>query len=89
MQAERYSIETAILTLIVFRGRLFFLEQKISKLRVKQFDGFAVATLVLHDNFRVSEQIVEGSYRSLCVFNAAKGGWQWAAGQTTAHKTEA
>lgn len=67
-------------------GQVVFLEQKISGLQVRQFDGFAVATLGLNDQLIVSEQILEGSYQSLCVFNATGEGWQWAAGQTMAHQ---
>ena len=69
-------------------GQVVFLEQTISDLQVRQFDGFAVAALVLHDKLTVSEQIAEGSYQSLCVFSAAGDWWLWAAGQTIAHKTE-
>ncbi len=69
-------------------GQVVFLEQKISELRIKQFDGFAVATLVLNDRFVASEQIVEGSYQSLCVFKVSEEEWRWAAGQTMARQQE-
>jgi hypothetical protein len=51
-------------------GKVVFSEQRISDLSVRQFEGFAVATLILEDRFSsVAERIVCGRYRSLCVFS--------------------
>jgi hypothetical protein len=63
-------------------GKVVFSEQRISDLSVRQFEGFAVATLILEDRFSVAERIVCGRFRSLCVFSGQTGHWQWAAGQT-------
>jgi len=62
--------------------QVVFLAQETADLRVTPHDGFAVATLALHDRFMVQGRIVEGDYRSLCVFRRAPLGWLWAAGQT-------
>jgi hypothetical protein len=63
-------------------GRIVFHEQKVSDLDVRPFDGFAVATMILHDSFSVDGRNVVGTFRSLCVFSQVDGRWQWIAGQT-------
>ena len=65
-------------------GRVVFLDQQIAELQVKQFDGFAVATLIVNDKFSAGGRVVDARYRSLCVFSEAGGLWLWAAGQTMA-----
>ena len=63
-------------------GKVVFHEQRIDDLSVREFPGFAVATLTVHDRFSAGGRDVQASYRSLCVFADANGKWLWAAGQT-------
>jgi len=65
-------------------GRLVFRSQRVSELEVRQFDDFAVATMLLNDQFfsQLEGREVSGTYRSLCVFSKKEGRWQWIAGQT-------
>lgn len=62
--------------------QVVFLSQQVTDLHVAPHDGFAVATLTLHDRFQVHGRVIEGDYRSLCVFRMTEGSWRWAAGQT-------
>lgn len=62
--------------------QVVFLSQEITDLRVTPHDGFAIAILALHDQFRVQDHVIEGDYRSLCVFRMTDGSWRWTAGQT-------
>jgi ketosteroid isomerase-like protein len=64
-------------------GKVVFLEQKIDELSVKEFPGFAIATLTPRDRFTAGGREVRATYRSLCVFADANDKWLWAAGQTT------
>lgn len=65
-------------------GKLVFRQQQVSELEVRQFDDFAVATMLLNDQFfsALEGREVFGTYRSLCVFNKKDGHWKWIAGQT-------
>lgn len=63
-------------------GKVVFLEQQIDDLLVREFPGFAVATLTLRDRFAAGGREVQATYRSLCVFADVNGKWLWAAGQT-------
>jgi hypothetical protein len=63
-------------------GRLIFRDQQVSELDVRQFDDFAVATMLLNDRFVFEGKEVAETYRSLCVFSKKAGHWQWIAGQT-------
>ena len=63
-------------------GRLIFRDQQVSELDVRQFDDFAVATMLLADRFVFEGKEVSETYRSLCVFSKKAGQWQWIAGQT-------
>ena len=63
-------------------GKVVFHEQQIEDLSVREFPGFAVATLILHDRFSAGGRETRATYRSLCVFTEADGTWLWAAGQT-------
>jgi hypothetical protein len=63
-------------------GRLIFRDQQVSELDVRQFDDFAVATMLLADRFLFEGKEVSETYRSLCVFSKKAGPWQWIAGQT-------
>jgi ketosteroid isomerase-like protein len=65
-------------------GKVIFTEQRFSRLEVEEFVGFAVATLVVHDEFTTGGRDTSATYRSLCVFGNDKGRWLWAAGQTMA-----
>ena|SRR5437868_2677319 len=65
-------------------GRVVFTAQRVSDLIVREFAGFAVATLAVHDKFTAGGRHVSATYRSLCVFSNDKGRWLWAAGQTMA-----
>src|ERR1044071_10506571 len=49
-------------------GRLIFRDQQVSELDVRQFDDFAVATMLLADRFVFEGKEVSETYRSLCVF---------------------
>ena len=62
--------------------RLIFRDQQVSELDVRQFDDFAVATMLLNDRFVFEGKEVAETYRSLCVFSKKAGHWQWIAGQT-------
>jgi hypothetical protein len=63
-------------------GRLIFRDQQVSELDVRQFDDFAVATMLLNDRFVFEGKEVSETFRSLCVFSKKAGHWQWIAGQT-------
>jgi hypothetical protein len=63
-------------------GRLKFRDQQVSELDVRQFDDFAVATMLLNDRFVFEGKEVSETFRSLCVFSKKAGHWQWIAGQT-------
>jgi hypothetical protein len=63
-------------------GRLIFRDQQVSELDVRQFDDFAVATMLLNDRFVFEGKEVSEIFRSLCVFSKKAGHWQWIAGQT-------
>ena len=63
-------------------GRLIFRDQQVNELDVRQFDDFAVATMLLNDRFVFEGKEVSETYRSLCVFSKKAGHWQWIAGQT-------
>ena len=65
-------------------GKIVFTEQRPSDLEIKEFAGFAVATLTVHDKFIAGGRDISAAYRSLCVFSNDKGQWLWAAGQTMA-----
>jgi hypothetical protein len=65
-------------------GKIIFTEQRFSDLAVREFAGFSVATLLVHDKFTAGGQDIRATYRSLCVFNNDTGRWLWAAGQTMA-----
>jgi len=62
--------------------QVVFLSQQVTDLQVTPQEGFAVATLALRDRFQVQGRLVEGDYRSLCVFTPSGPQWRWAAGQT-------
>lgn len=63
-------------------GKVVFRSQQIDDLVVQSFPGFAVATMVLHDQFVAVGRDVQATYRSLGVFAGVQGKWLWAAGQT-------
>lgn len=63
-------------------GKVLFREQRIDNLSVREFPGFAVATLMVRDQFSAGGREVEATYRSLCVFADVDGKCLWAAGQT-------
>jgi hypothetical protein len=54
----------------------------VSDLDVREFDGFAVATMLLNDRYLFEGKEVAETYRSLCVFSKKAGHWQRIAGQT-------
>jgi hypothetical protein len=62
--------------------QVIFLAQEVTGLQVTPHDGFAIAILTLHDRFRVHDRVIDGDYRSLCVFRMTEGRWRWLAGQT-------
>jgi len=63
-------------------GKVVFHEQQIEDLSIREFPGFAVATLILRDRFSAGGREIRATYRSLCVFADVDGRWLWAAGQT-------
>lgn len=63
-------------------GKVVFREQQIDDLSVREFPGFAVATLTVRDQFSAGGRDVRATYGSLCVFADVNGKWLWAAGQT-------
>ncbi|MGI4802025.1 MAG: nuclear transport factor 2 family protein [Janthinobacterium lividum] len=63
-------------------GRVVFTQQRIADLMVKLIDGFAIATFSINDELRIDGRVVNGRYRSLCVFSQPSGRWLWTAGQT-------
>lgn len=65
-------------------GQIRFRSQRARELELGVFPGFAVATLFVDDVFEMQGQLVEKSYRSLCVFRRDDERWLWAAGQTMA-----
>jgi regulatory protein YycH of two-component signal transduction system YycFG len=63
-------------------GKLKFKSQKIENLEVLDFGSFAVATMILQDEFEYLGEPYKGSFRSMCVFRKDGTNWRWAAGQT-------
>lgn len=74
--------KTAYIDVGCISGRLIFRDQQVSELDVRQFDDFAVATMLLNDRFVFEGKEVSETFRSLCVFSKKAGHWQWIAGQT-------
>ena len=74
--------KTAYIETYCTSGKVVFHEQQIDDLVVREFPGFAVATLTVHDQFSTGGRDVRATYRSLCVFADVNGKWLWAAGQT-------
>lgn len=64
-------------------GKLKFKSQKIENLDVQDFGTFAVATMILHDEFEYSGELHKGSFRSMCIFKKDGSNWLWSAGQTS------
>lgn len=64
-------------------GDLKFQQQEIKNLEVHDFEGFALATMILHDRFLFSNQSYEGNFRSLCAFRKVNESWLWAGAQTS------
>lgn len=58
--------------------------QDLEELEVTDFGSFAVATMIVHDQFVHSGGTTKRTYRSLCVFRKVDGRWIWVAGQTMA-----
>lgn len=58
--------------------------QDLEELEVTDFGSFAVATMIVHDQFVHSGGTTNRTYRSLCVFRKVDGRWIWVAGQTMA-----
>ncbi len=63
-------------------GPLRFISQEISDLEVREFDGFAIATMTLHDVFHAPSGHFDGRMRSLAVLRHTPQGWRWSGGQT-------
>jgi hypothetical protein len=63
-------------------GKMKFLSQSFENIEVQDFGPFAVATLIVHDEFDYSGKSHSGVFRSLCVFKKYGQKWLWAAGQT-------
>lgn len=63
-------------------GDLKFQQQEINSLEVHDFDGFALATMILHDRFTFSSQSYEGVFRSFCAFRKVNNSRLWVGGQT-------
>lgn len=63
-------------------GEVLFKRQDVGKLEVREFQGFALATMVLHEAFFFEGQDRTTSYRSFCAFAKMAEGWSWAGGQT-------
>jgi len=49
---------------------------------VREFDGFAIAAMTLHEVFDTPAGHFDGFLRSLAVFRRTPQGWRWAGGQT-------
>jgi len=63
-------------------GPLRFASQDVSELEVVEHDGFAIATMTLHDVFDSPGGHFDGRLRSLAVFRRTPHGWRWSGGQT-------
>lgn len=63
-------------------GKLRFTSQAVSGLEVVEHDGFAIATMTLHDVFDTPAGHFDGRLRSLAVFRRTASGWRWSGGQT-------
>src|SRR4030095_628483 len=58
-------------------GRLIFRDQQVSELDVRQFDDFAVATMLLNDRFVFEGKEASETFRPLCGVSKKAGHWQW------------
>lgn len=63
-------------------GPWHFVSQEVSDLLVTAYDGFAIATMTLHDVFDTPTGHYNGQLRSLAVFRRTPHGWRWSGGQT-------
>jgi ketosteroid isomerase-like protein len=63
-------------------GPLRFQSQDISDLQVTEHEGFAIATMTLHDVFDTPQGHFDGHLRSMAVFRRTPQGWRWSGGQT-------
>ncbi len=63
-------------------GPLRFVSQRVSDLEVSEQEGFAIATMTLHDVFDTPGGRFDGMLRSLAVFRRTAHGWRWSGGQT-------
>ena len=63
-------------------GPLRFVSQNIADLEVVDHDGFAIATMTLHDVFTTPSGHFDGQLRSMAVFRRTPQGWRWSGGQT-------
>ena len=59
-----------------------FCGQDLEGLEVRDFGSFAVATMIVHDQFIHSGGTTKATYQSLCVFRKLDDRWFWVAGQT-------
>jgi hypothetical protein len=64
-------------------GALNFQSQKFENLEIQDFGSFALATMILHDEFEYSGESYKGIFRSFCVFRKTNSKWYWAGGQTS------
>jgi len=74
----------AYVELFCVSGEVLFKRQDVQELRVREFPGFAVATMVLDEAFHFEGQDATARYKSFCVFSKVAGRWLWAGGQTMA-----
>ena len=64
-------------------GVLRFLQQNFEQVEIRDYGSFAVATMIIKDEFEYSGTLHRGSFLSLCVFRRLGTVWRWAAGQTS------
>jgi hypothetical protein len=64
-----------------------FGSQTVENLQVVEFETFAVATMILHDEFVHAGGTIARTYQSMCVFRRVGETWLWVAGQTMAPET--
>ena len=63
-------------------GNLRFYRQDVEGLEVQDFGRFALATMILSDEFDYSGQRYNGKFLSFSVFRRTDDGWKWSGGQT-------
>jgi hypothetical protein len=63
-------------------GQIRFKSQVIETIEVVDYEDFAVATMIVHDEFDYVGTTISEKFRTLSIFRKVDSNWVWVAGQT-------